>query len=56
MIIGIGVDIVEIKRFSGVMERLKERFILRLFTPDEQQYCKGHRDPVPHSAEEILLC
>jgi holo-[acyl-carrier protein] synthase len=50
MIIGIGVDIVEIARFSGVMERLKERFILRLFTADEQQYCNGHRDPVPHFA------
>ena len=50
MIIGIGVDIVEIERFNGVMERLKERFILRLFTTDEQQYCKGHRDPVPHFA------
>ena len=50
MIIGIGVDIVEIKRFSGVMERQKERFLLRLFTPDEQQYCKGYRDPVPHFA------
>jgi holo-[acyl-carrier protein] synthase len=50
MIAGIGVDIVEIKRFSGVMERLKERFILRLFTPDEQKYCHGHRDPVPHFA------
>ena len=50
MIVGIGVDIVEIKRFSGVMERLKDRFILRLFTPVEQLYCKEHRDPVPHFA------
>jgi holo-[acyl-carrier protein] synthase len=50
MIIGTGVDLVEIARFRGVMERLKERFILRVFTPDEQQYCKGHRDPVPHFA------
>ena len=40
MIIGIGVDIVEIKRFSDALERQGERFLLRLFTPDEQQYCK----------------
>ena len=50
MIIGIGVDIVEIMRFRGAMERSKEKFILRLFTPDEQLYCKEHRDPVPHFA------
>jgi holo-[acyl-carrier protein] synthase len=50
MIIGIGVDIVEIKRFSGAMERLGEKFLFRLFTPGEQQYCNGHRDPVPHFA------
>ena len=50
MIAGIGVDIVEIKRFSGVMERQKERLILRLFTPDEQKYCREHRNPVPHFA------
>ena len=50
MIIGIGVDIVEIKRMRKAMERSKERFLLRLFTSDEQQYCNGYRDPVPHFA------
>ncbi len=50
MIIGTGVDIVDIERFRNVLERLKERVILRLFTPGEQQFCNGHRDPVPHFA------
>ena len=50
MIVGIGVDIVEIKRMRKAMERSKEKFLLRLFTPDEQEYCNGHRDPVPHFA------
>jgi holo-[acyl-carrier protein] synthase len=50
MIIGIGVDIVEIERFGGAMERSGEKLVLRLFTPDEQRYCRGHRDPVPHFA------
>lgn len=50
MIIGTGVDIIEIKRFKDAMERSGEKLILRLFTPDEQQYCNGHRDPVPHFA------
>ena len=50
MIIGIGVDVVEIIRFRKVIERLKDRFILRVFTTAEQQFCNGHRDPVPHYA------
>ncbi|MBN1571074.1 MAG: holo-ACP synthase [Acidobacteria bacterium] len=50
MIIGTGVDVVEIMRFRGVLERLKDRFILRVFTPGEQQFCNAHRDPVPHYA------
>lgn len=50
MIIGTGVDIVEILRFRKVMERLKDRFILRVFTPGEQQFCQEHRDPAPHFA------
>jgi holo-[acyl-carrier protein] synthase len=50
MIIGTGVDVVEIERFRKVMERLKDRFIRRVFTEDEQQFCLSHRDPVPHFA------
>ena len=50
MIIGTGVDVVEIARFRKVMERLKDRFILRVFTPAEQKFCNAHRDPVPHYA------
>ncbi len=50
MIIGIGVDIVEIERFRKVMERLKYRFMLRVFTHEEQQFCLAYRDPVPHFA------
>ena len=50
MIIGTGVDLVEIPRFRKVIERLKDRFISRVFTPVEQQFCNQHRDPVPHYA------
>jgi holo-[acyl-carrier protein] synthase len=50
MIIGTGVDIVEIPRFRKTMERLKDRFLLRVFTPAEQHYSNAHRDPVPHFA------
>jgi len=50
MIIGTGIDIVEIERFRKVLERLKDRFILRVFTFGEQTFCLRHRDPAPHFA------
>jgi holo-[acyl-carrier protein] synthase len=50
MIVGIGVDIVEIRRFGEVLERQEDRFIQRVFTAGEQEYCRAHRDPVPHFA------
>jgi holo-[acyl-carrier protein] synthase len=50
MIKGTGIDIVEIPRFRKVMERTGERFITRVFTSGEQQFCGTHRDPVPHFA------
>jgi holo-[acyl-carrier protein] synthase len=50
MIIGTGVDVVEIPRIHKIMERLKDRFILRVFTASEQLYCSAHRDPAPHFA------
>jgi len=50
MIIGIGVDIVEIERFRKVVERLKDRFLLRVFAPGERNFCDNHRNSVPHFA------
>ncbi|MFQ5328814.1 MAG: holo-ACP synthase [Thermodesulfobacteriota bacterium] len=39
MIRGVGVDIVDIRRFGRVMERYGERFLARLFTDGERAYC-----------------
>lgn len=50
MILGIGVDIIEISRLRHALERSKDRFLQRVFTPEEQQFCAGHRDPAPHYA------
>jgi len=50
MIIGIGIDLVEIERFRKVVERLKDRFLFKVFTQEEQQFCLSHRDPIPHFA------
>jgi holo-[acyl-carrier protein] synthase len=50
MIIGTGVDVVEIPRFRSIIERLKDRFTDRVFTENEQKFCREHRDPIPHFA------
>ena len=50
MIVGIGVDVVDISRVGRVIERQTERFVNRVFTPAEQEYCRQHRNPAPHYA------
>lgn len=39
MIIGIGTDIVEIKRIKDALEKYGDRFKNRIFTEIEQKYC-----------------
>jgi holo-[acyl-carrier protein] synthase len=41
MIIGIGVDIIEIARLEQAISRHGERFISRVFTPREAAYCEA---------------
>ena len=47
---GIGVDLVRIERMRRVVERWKDHFLQRVFTPGELEYCLRRRDPVPHLA------
>ena len=50
MIVGVGVDIVDIGRIRQVLERQAERFVRRVYTAAEQEYCRAHRDPAPYFA------
>ena len=50
MIVGTGVDIVEIERIRGMAGGLKDRFVRRVFTEEEQRFCGERRDPAPHLA------
>src|SRR5437879_13822182 len=43
MIVGVGVDIIEISRIKAALERNGERFIARIFTASEQVYCEARR-------------
>ena len=36
-----GVDIIEIPRIKRVLDRYGQRFLNRVFTPDEIAYCRG---------------
>lgn len=44
MMKGIGTDILEVARIEEVVERHGRRFLDRLFTEKEQEYCEQHRD------------
>ena len=50
MIIGTGIDIVEIARFRNILAKSGERFLNRVFTPEEQRFCLARQDPAPHAA------
>ena len=50
MILGIGVDIIEVGRIQSSFERFGERFINRILHPDEIAYCMSHRTPAPFIA------
>jgi len=47
---GLGVDLVEVGRLRRVVERWQERFLRRVFTQIELDYCLARRDPIPHLA------
>jgi holo-[acyl-carrier protein] synthase len=39
MIVGTGVDIAEVARIQHAVDRFGERFLRRVFTPEEVRYC-----------------
>lgn len=40
MIVGLGIDVAEVKRIQAVIESQKERFLRRVFTANEAAYCE----------------
>lgn len=48
--IGVGTDIIEVERIAASIERQGQRFLDRLFTPNEQEYCQRHRESARHYA------
>jgi|SRR6056297_12295 len=50
MIYGIGIDIVEIKRIRNLLDRWQEKFLHRVFTEKEIEYCQKKSNPSSHYA------
>jgi len=44
MIVGLGVDIAEVGRVQGAIERQGERFLKRVFTERERAYCEQFKN------------
>ena len=44
MIVGMGIDVEEVERVKGAIERQGERFLKRIFTEKEQAYCEQFKD------------
>jgi holo-[acyl-carrier protein] synthase len=53
MILGIGVDLVEISRVRSMIASQGERAIAKLFTEDERAYCSGMANPARHYAVRV---
>ena len=53
MIIGIGVDLVEISRVRTMIASQGDRALLRLFTENEREYCSDMANPARHFAVRV---
>jgi len=50
MILGTGIDIIEVGRIAASYEKFGERFVNRILLPDEIAYCLAHKNPAPFLA------
>ena len=50
MILGVGIDIIEVARIKASYEKFGERFVSRILHADEIAYCLSHKNPAPFLA------
>lgn len=50
MILGIGIDLVDVRRMEGIIFRWQERFLRRVFTNKEISYCNNKKNPAQRFA------
>jgi len=44
MIVGMGIDVAEVKRIRAVIESQEARFLRRVYTPEEVTYCEQFKN------------
>src|SRR6266516_3471451 len=50
MILGTGIDLIEVPRIRASYAKFGERFLNRILRPAEIAYCLSHRNPAPFLA------
>jgi holo-[acyl-carrier protein] synthase len=50
MIIGIGIDLIEVRRIREAIDKYGDRFVRRIFTPVEIEYCSTKKNAALHYA------
>jgi holo-[acyl-carrier protein] synthase len=50
MILGIGVDLVDVRRVEAIIYRWQQRFLKRIFTDVEIKYCNNKKNPAQRFA------
>jgi len=50
MIIGTGIDLVEVVRITSSFAKFGDRFLSRILVPNEIAYCLAHKNPGPFIA------
>lgn len=48
MILGVGNDIIEVARIKAILARHPQKFLSRVFTTSEQEYCLKRKEPALH--------
>jgi len=49
-IVGIGIDVIEVERIDAAVEEFGARFLERIFTAGEREYCGRQKRPAIHYA------
>jgi holo-[acyl-carrier protein] synthase len=50
MILGVGIDLIEVARVQASFEKFGDRFLNRILHPNEVGYCLSHKVPGPFMA------
>lgn len=50
MILGVGIDLIEVSRIRDSLGRFGDRLARRILRPEEFRYCMSHPDPAPYVA------